>query len=123
MLYSPDVLYTYVLCPKAHASYPSSAIVIPRQAMPNSRSDTMPVVVQGHDEIVWAVEVSGARLFSASADKTIRVWDIESRRCEQVRTAFQTVQNLQSGTHDYPMPIARQVGTRLGVLCQLSHRC
>ncbi len=42
--------------------------------------------MQGHDEIVWAVEVSGARLFSASADKTIRVWDIESRRCEQVRT-------------------------------------
>jgi len=42
--------------------------------------------MQGHDEIVWAVEVSGARLFSASADKTIRVWDIESRRCEQVQT-------------------------------------
>lgn len=43
--------------------------------------------LQGHDEIVWAVEVAGQRLFSASADKTIRVWDIESRRCEQVRTA------------------------------------
>ena len=42
-------------------------------------------VPQGHDEIVWAVEVAGQRLFSASADKTIRVWDIESRRCEQVR--------------------------------------
>jgi len=41
--------------------------------------------VQGHDEIVWAVEVAGQRLFSASADKTIRVWDIESRRCEQAR--------------------------------------
>jgi len=39
---------------------------------------------QGHDEIVWAVEVAGHRLFSASADKTIRVWDIESRRCERV---------------------------------------
>lgn len=38
---------------------------------------------QGHEEIVWAVEVHGNRLFSASADKTIRVWDIESRRCEQ----------------------------------------
>jgi WD40 repeat protein len=33
---------------------------------------------------VWAVEVAGHRLFSASADKTIRVWDIESRRCERV---------------------------------------
>ena len=33
---------------------------------------------------MWAVEVAGHRLFSASADKTIRVWDIESRRCERV---------------------------------------
>ena len=41
-------------------------------------------LLQGHDEIVWAVEVAGHRLFSASADKTIRVWDIESRRCERV---------------------------------------
>lgn len=39
---------------------------------------------QGHEEIVWAVEVYGSRLFSASADKTIRVWDIDSRRCEHV---------------------------------------
>lgn len=43
-------------------------------------------ILQGHDEIVWAVVVSGERLFSASADKTIRVWDIASRRCEQVCT-------------------------------------
>ena len=42
--------------------------------------------LQGHDEIVWAVEIDGQRLFSASADKTIRVWDIASRRCEQART-------------------------------------
>ena len=49
------------------------------------------VGAQGHDEIVWAVEVSGARLFSASADKTIRVWDIESRRCEQVQTRAGTI--------------------------------
>lgn len=41
-------------------------------------------ILQGHDEIVWAVEVNGNRLFSASADKTIRVWDIDSRRCERV---------------------------------------
>jgi WD40 repeat protein len=42
-------------------------------------------MLQGHDEIVWAVEIDGRRLFSASADKTIRVWDIASRRCEQAR--------------------------------------
>lgn len=41
-------------------------------------------MLQGHEEIVWAVEVHGHRLFSASADKTIRVWDIDSRRCEHV---------------------------------------
>ncbi len=40
--------------------------------------------LQGHEEIVWAVEVQGQRLFSASADKTIRVWDIESKRCKHV---------------------------------------
>ena len=45
---------------------------------------TLQFTVQGHEEIVWAVEVQGPRLFSASADKTIRVWDIDSRRCERV---------------------------------------
>lgn len=39
---------------------------------------------QGHDEIVWAVEIHNQQLFSASADKTIRVWDIASKRCERV---------------------------------------
>lgn len=43
-----------------------------------------PCILQGHEEIVWAVEVHGRRLFSASADKTIRVWNIDSRRCEYV---------------------------------------
>lgn len=33
---------------------------------------------------MWAVEVAGNRLLSASADKTIRMWDIDSRRCEHV---------------------------------------
>ncbi len=45
-------------------------------------------ILQGHDEIVWAVEVAGSRLFSASADKTIRVWDIDSKRCTQVRIGY-----------------------------------
>ena len=42
--------------------------------------------MQGHDEIVWAVEIHNQQLFSASADKTIRVWDIASKRCERVRS-------------------------------------
>ena len=50
------------------------------------QEDSVPTnILQGHDEIVWAVVVSGDRLFSASADKTIRVWDVATRRCEQVR--------------------------------------
>ena len=44
------------------------------------------MALQGHDEIVWAVEIHGQQLFSASADKTIRVWDIASKRCERVRS-------------------------------------
>jgi len=41
-------------------------------------------VIEGHDEIVWAVEATEGHLFSASADKTIRVWDTETRRCLHV---------------------------------------
>jgi len=42
-------------------------------------------ILRGHDEIVWAVEASAdGRLFSASADRSVRVWDVASRRCEAV---------------------------------------
>ena len=41
-------------------------------------------VIEGHDEIVWAVEATARHLFSASADKTIRVWDTTTRRCLHV---------------------------------------
>ena len=68
---------------------------------------------QGHDEIVWAVEVSGRQLFSASADKTIRVWDIESRRCERVledhsRPVLSLATSngmLFSGSYDYTIKV------------------
>ena len=43
-----------------------------------------PTILRGHDEIVWAVEASKGRLFSASADRSVRVWDVASRRCEAV---------------------------------------
>ncbi|KAK3280071.1 hypothetical protein CYMTET_12078 [Cymbomonas tetramitiformis] len=65
-------------------------------------------ILQGHEEIVWATEVSGRRLFSASADKTIRVWDIDLLRCVQVLEAHTrpvlslavTVRQLFSGSYD-----------------------
>lgn len=63
---------------------------------------------------MWAVEVCGHRLFSASADKTIRVWDIESRRCERVledhtRPVLSLAcanGKLFSGSYDYSIKVA-----------------
>ena len=67
-------------------------------------------VIEGHDEIVWAVEATDGHLFSASADKTIRVWDTESRRClhvleEHTRPVLslaisETHKKLFSGSYD-----------------------
>lgn len=42
------------------------------------------VLLQGHTEIIWAIEVSGNRVYTASADKTVRVWDLNTKRCMQV---------------------------------------
>ena len=41
-------------------------------------------ILQGHDEIVWAIEIHAGRVFSASADRTVRCWDAETRRCDKV---------------------------------------
>jgi len=63
----------------------SSTAVSPPDA-PVTFTEPVPAqkILQGHDEIVWAIEVSGRRLFSASADKTIRVWDVDQLRCVKV---------------------------------------
>ena len=42
------------------------------------------VVLSGHDEIVWALQKHGDCLVTASADCTVRVWDIPSKRCMYV---------------------------------------
>lgn len=86
----------------------------------------LPPCTQGHDEIVWAVEVAGHRLFSASADKTIRVWDIESRRCERVledhtRPVLSLAcadGKLFSGSYDYSIKVGSAAHTAPTALSQ-----
>lgn len=46
-------------------------------------------ILHGHEEIIWALEVKGNLLYTASADKTVRVWDINSKRCVQVGVGAQ----------------------------------
>ena len=43
-----------------------------------------PNIYSGHDEIVWALERRGDRFFSASADKSVRVWCPQDKRCLRV---------------------------------------
>jgi F-box/WD-40 domain protein 7 len=93
MIYSDSFLFC--CCPGTAQDWASeNSVTLPNVNNPTQRTTTSSYrweedpnsrhILQGHDEIVWAVEVSDRRLFSASADKTIRVWDITSRRCEQV---------------------------------------
>lgn len=50
--------------------------------------------LQGHAEIIWAIEVHGDRVYTASADKTVRVWDLNSKRCVQVRAGGELLWRL-----------------------------
>jgi len=76
-------------------------------------------LLQGHEEIVWAVEAYDNRLVSASADKTIRVWDVPSRRCECVledhtRPVLSlAISNgrLFSGSYDYTIKVRHQASS------------
>jgi F-box and WD-40 domain protein 7 len=43
-----------------------------------------PNIHSGHDEIVWALERRGPHFFSASADKSVRVWCPQAKRCTRV---------------------------------------
>jgi F-box/WD-40 domain protein 7 len=71
------------LCFDPHPQFPSSLTFHPSPVflsfLPPSFS-----AVQGHTEIIWAIEVQGDRVYTASADKTVRVWDLATKRCLQV---------------------------------------
>lgn len=89
--------------------------------------ETIPAqqILQGHDEIVWAMEVSGRHLFSASADKTIRVWDTMALRCvtvledhtRPVLSLAVTDTHLYSGSYDCTIRVWElETLTRVAVL-------
>ena len=65
-------------------SVTQKAVVEIHQSDLNDGDSPPHCVLEGHEEIVWAVEATENYLFSASADKTIRVWDTASRRCMHV---------------------------------------
>lgn len=87
-------------------------------------------ILRGHDEIVWALETHGDRLISASADKTVRVWDVPGRRCERVLENHSrpvlslAVSNgrLYSGSYDYTIKVCVGVAVGLAVcVCARLH--
>ena len=63
---------------------PAAVVPPPQAATATSPSLDAYMMEQAHDEIIWAIKKHGNRLFTASADGTCRVWDVDSRRCVQV---------------------------------------
>eukprot|EP00889_Picochlorum_renovo_P005446 jgi/Picre1/32476/NNA_007822.t1 len=70
-------------------------------------------VMSGHDEIVWALEKKGNSLVTASADSTVRIWDISSKRCTHVLedhrrpvlSLASTDDYIFSGSYDYTVRV------------------
>lgn len=80
------------------------------QTVPESpRSSITDNISHGHEEIIWAITKRDRRFFSASADRTVRVWDSVSGRCLHVLEGHQrpvlslaaTDSHLFSGSYDY----------------------
>jgi F-box and WD-40 domain protein CDC4 len=40
--------------------------------------------LEGHESGIWALAANGKRLLSGSADRTLRVWNLESGKCTHV---------------------------------------
>jgi WD40 repeat protein len=63
--------------------------------------------MQGHSEIIWAIEVHGNRVYTASADKTVRVWDLGTKRCLQARRCKAVLRRPPSALpRPFPLPAA-----------------
>ena len=70
-------------------------------------------VLRGHDEIIWALEKRGNNLITASADTTVRIWNIPSRRCVHVLEDHRrpvlslavTDQFIFSGSYDFTIKV------------------
>jgi F-box/WD-40 domain protein 7 len=70
-------------------------------------------VMSGDDEIVWALEKKGNSLVTASADSTVRIWDISSKRCTHVLedhrrpvlSLASTDDYIFSGSYDYTVRV------------------
>ncbi len=56
-----------------------------RSPRSHAERDVPAPMLQGHQEIIWALEVRGDSLFTASADRTVRVWDVTTKQCTKVR--------------------------------------
>eukprot|EP00890_Picochlorum_soloecismus_P002293 jgi/Picsp_1/3064/NSC_01286-R1_f-box wd repeat-containing protein 7 len=70
-------------------------------------------VLRGHDEIIWALEKCGNHLITASADTTVRIWNIPIRRCVHVLEDHRrpvlslavTDQFIFSGSYDFTIKV------------------
>ena len=70
-------------------------------------------VLRGHDEIIWALEKKGNHLITASADTTVRIWNIPNKRCVHVLEDHRrpvlslavTDQFIFSGSYDFTIKV------------------
>ena len=88
----------------------SSKVIVAHR---DSEDEEEGTVMSGHDEIVWALEKKGNSLVTASADSTVRIWDIPSKRCihvledhrRPVLSLASTDDYIFSGSYDYTVRV------------------
>jgi F-box and WD-40 domain protein 7 len=87
----------------------NNVVLEPIAAATSPKSTGSDNISNGHDEIIWAITKRDRRFFSASADRTIRVWDAVYGRCLHVLEGHQrpvlslaaTDSHLFSGSYDH----------------------